>query len=97
MDPTPLTTAQWAQITRLLSYLFLFTGLALTSAMAFLLGHAILPSLTSTHDGAPGIGTLRFVAYPVSLAALLLAAYALGRVLVLSYQLSEQIYPRPWV
>ena len=97
MDPTPLTTVQWAQITRILSYLFLFTGLALTSAMAFLLGHAILPSLTSTREVAPGLGILRFVAYPLSVGALVLAVYALGRVLVLTYQVSEQIYPRSWI
>ena len=43
MEPGTIDAAQWGQISRALIYLFLFTGLGLTSAMAFLFGGAIVP------------------------------------------------------
>ena len=88
---------QWDQISRALIYLFLFTGLGLTSAMGFLFGHAVVPSLIDSQDTARPVGMLRWVAYPVSVIALALAVYALGRALVLATAVAQAIYPRAWI
>ena len=50
MDPVELGPEQWAQDARALHYLIAFTGLALTGALAFLLAHAVLPSLITASD-----------------------------------------------
>ena len=97
MDPQAITSAQWAVISRLLIYLFLFTALGLTSALSFLFGHAIIPSLVESHDASRPLGAMRLVAYPHAAAALLLTLYALGRALALTSDVMQQIYPRLWV
>ena len=97
MDPQLITAEQWDQISHALIYLFLFTGLGLTSAMAFLFGHAMLPSLIDSGDGAPALAFLRWLAYPVSVAGLILAAYALLRAVSVATAVSQQIYPRTWI
>jgi hypothetical protein len=97
MDPQVVTLEQWSQISRLLIFLFLFTGLGLTSALGFLLAHAILPSLVASRDAPPALATLRLLAYPIAAAALLLTAYALVRALGLAGDLMLHIYPRLWI
>jgi hypothetical protein len=97
MDPQVVTAAQWAEISRLLIYLFLFTGLGLTSALGFLLGHAVIPSLTASHDAPPALASLRLLAYPIAAAALLLTLYALVRALGLAGDVVQAIYPRLWI
>ena len=97
MDPQAITSAQWEEISRLLIYLFLFTGLGLTSALGFLFGHAIIPSLVESHDASRALGAARVVAYPVAAAALLLTVYALARALALAADVVQQIYPRLWI
>ena len=97
MDPQVIGRDQWDQISRVLVYLFLFTGLGLTSALGFLLGHAIIPSLVESHDAPPGLSALRWVAYPISMLALVLTLYALARALGLADEVAQRIYPRQWV
>jgi hypothetical protein len=97
MDPQVIGADQWAQISRALIYLFLFTGLGLTSAMGFLLGHAVVPSLIDSRDAPAVVGALRWLAYPVSVAAIALAVYALLRGLLLVTSIAQQIYPRGWI
>jgi hypothetical protein len=97
MDPQVVTAEQWAEISRLLIFLFLFTGLGLTSALGFLFGHAVIPSLIASHDVPPALGSLRLVAYPLAAAALLLTLYALVRAIGLAADLMQRIYPRLWI
>jgi hypothetical protein len=97
MNPQIPTADQWDQISRALIFLFLFTGLGLTSAMGFLFGHAVVPSLVDSRDMVRPLSALRWVAYPVSLAALALAVYALGRGLALATSVAQAIYPRTWI
>jgi len=66
MNPQVIGADQWDQISRALIYLFLFTGLALSSAMGFLLGHAVLPSLIESRDAHAILSPLRWIAYPLS-------------------------------
>jgi hypothetical protein len=97
MDPQPIGTAEWAEITRLLVLLFLFCGLGLTSALGFLFGHAVVPSLVASHDTPAAVGAVRWAAYPLAAVALLLTLYALTRALVLAADLMQRIYPRVWI
>ena len=97
MDPQPLSAALWAQVSRATIYLYLFTGLGLTTALSFLLAHAIIPSLVQRHEAPPGLSSLRWIAYPLSAAALVLTLYALARALVLAFGLTQDFYPRVWI
>jgi hypothetical protein len=97
MDPRLIDAQQWEQISRSLIYLFLFTGLGLTSAMGFLFGHAVLPSLIDSQDAPWSTSVLRWLAYPVSATALVLAALALARAVLLAVAVTQQIYPRAWL
>jgi hypothetical protein len=97
MDPQVVTAEQWAEISRLLIFLFLFTGLGLTSALGFLFGHAVIPSLIASHDAPPALGALRVLAYPIAAAALLLTLYALLRAIGLAVDLMQRTYPRLWI
>ena len=97
MDPQPLSAALWAQVSRATIYLYLFTGLGLASALGFLLGHAIIPSLVQHRDAPRGLASLRWIAYPLSAAALLLTLYALARALALVLSIMQAFYPRPWI
>src|SRR4051812_47192217 len=97
MDPQVIDAGQWAQISRSLVYLFLFAGLGLTSAIGFLFGHAILPSLVDTRDAGATASMLRWLAYPVSAVALVLAGLALVRGVMIAITVTQQIYPRVWI
>ena len=94
MDPVELGPEQWAQVARALHYLFAFTGLALTAALAFLLAHAVLPSLITSRDVPEELGAFRRILYPVAALALLGTLYALGVVLTLAIGVLQQVYPR---
>ena len=94
MDPAVVRPEQWEQITRAMIHLYAFVGLALVAALAFLLAHAVLPSLVASHDAPEELGAYRRVLYPVSAVALLLTLYALGRALVLAVGALQAIYPR---
>jgi hypothetical protein len=97
MDPQTITTEQWEQIARALIYLFLFGGLGLTGALAFLLAHALAPSLIASRDASALLEIVRWLAYPLAGASTLLGAYALIRSLVLAVTVANQIYPRTWI
>jgi hypothetical protein len=94
MNPTNLRPEQWEQIARALIYLYAFVGLALTAAFAFLLAHAVLPSLITSRDVPEELGAYRRVLYPVFAVAVLLTLYALARALVLTVGVLQEFYPR---
>src|SRR5690242_13614538 len=94
MSPATLTAAQWDQLRDVMQSLYAFTGLGLTAALVFLLGHAILPSLVESGDAPAEVGAYRRALDPVFVLSLLLALYALGRVIVLGVSVLQQFYPR---
>jgi hypothetical protein len=97
MDPNVIRPEWWEAIGRALIYLYLFVGLALTGAFAFLLAHATIPSLVTSAE-APGAAlAFRRVLYPVCAAALALAGYALAQALHVAVDVLRQIYPRFWI
>jgi hypothetical protein len=97
MEPRAIGAEVWDQISRALIYLFLFTGLGLTGAISFLFGGAMLPSLIDSRDVPVAFTALRWLTYPVCTIALLLAAYALLRALLIAVAVAQQIYPRAWI
>ena len=97
MEPQAIGTEAWDQISRALIYLFLFTGLGLTGAISFLFGGAMLPSLIDSRDVPMAFSVLRWLTYPVCALALVLAAYALVRALLIAAAVAQQIYPRAWI
>jgi hypothetical protein len=94
MDPRPLGPEHWHQIRDLMVGLFLFVGLALNGAVAFLLAHAVIPSLVPEVDRVGGIRLIRRVLYPVFALSLVLTLYALGRALALAIEVLRYTYPR---
>ena len=94
MEPARLDPALWTQLGRVLDLLYLFAGLAVAGATAFLLGRAIIPSLSATGDAPAAVAALRRVFYPLFGAALALALYALARGLILAVDALRQLYPR---
>ena len=57
----------------------------------------MLPSLAQSGETATSVSLLRWLAYPLSVVALLLAVYALTRALLLASAVTQQIYPRSWI
>jgi hypothetical protein len=94
MDPRILGPEQWGLLSRLLPNLFLFVGLAVNAALAFLLSHAIIPSLMVSGDAPREVGLIRRLLYPIFVASLLLTLLALGRALYLAVVFLQQFYPR---
>lgn len=94
MDPRTLNPAQWDQVARAMTSLYLFVGLALNAAFAFLLGHAIIPSLTTTRTVPGSLLAFRRLLDPVFVLSLVFALVALARALYLAVDLIRAIYPR---
>jgi hypothetical protein len=94
VDPTLLDAGQWQQLARILDDLYLATGLGITAAMAFLLSHAILPSLASTGDVPEGLRGLRWLFYPICVVALGLTCYALARAFSQGVGFLDGFFPR---
>lgn len=97
MDPILVGPAQWDQIARSMNLLYLFTALGLNSAISFLLGHAVLPSLTATMDLPVDLHLLRRALYPVAGISLVLALITFGWALSQAIGVIQQIYPRFWI
>jgi hypothetical protein len=94
MDPALITAGDWLNLTRMLNDLYVAVGLGLVAATAFLLAHAILPSLAATHDMPEGFAGLRWVFYPIFILALGLTCYALASALSIGTAFLDGFYPR---
>lgn len=97
MDPRIIGAEQWLQIQQALAHLVLFAALVVNGVLAFLMGHAVIPSLIVTGDAPQDIGRYRSVLYGVFAVSMLLMVYALVRALILAYQAIDFIYPRFWI
>ncbi|HLG71410.1 MAG TPA: hypothetical protein VK009_13370 [Chloroflexota bacterium] len=94
MDPALISANDWRQLAGMLNDLYVATGLGIASAMAFLLAHAVLPSLTATNDAAAGLRVMRPLFYGIFAIALGLTCYALARVFVEGVSFLDLFYPR---
>ena len=94
MDPRSIGIEQWDQIHRALINWYLFVALAANTAVAFLVAHAVIPSLLLTDDVPREVQTLRWVLYPVSAISIVLMFFVLFRAIALAVIALEEIYPR---
>src|SRR5437868_13922037 len=94
MDPRFLTPAQWNQLSVLLTHLFLFVGLVVNTALAFLLAHGIIPSLVRNTEATSGTLAFRVPLYSVFVVSAFLAAFALWRAISLIILVFSYFYPR---
>jgi hypothetical protein len=84
----------WDELARALTSLVLFVGLAVNAGLAFLCGHAIVPSLVMTEDVPPAAHVFRWVFYPIFAASLVLTLYALAQALSGIVNVLQQFFPR---
>jgi hypothetical protein len=94
MDPRFLPPDQWNQLSLALAHFFLFVGLVINTALAFLLAHAVIPSLVNTSWAAPDTQGFRRFLYPIFVISGVLAAITLGRGLYVLIQVLHYFYPR---
>lgn len=94
MQPSLIQAAGWDQISRLMVYLYLFTGLGLTAVFSFLLARAIVPSLVSSGAAPRLLLALRWPLLALFIAAAALATYACWTALGLAATFIEAYYPK---
>ena len=95
IDPSRLAPAQWAAIANAVTYLVLFAAFVVAAALAFVLGHAILPSYASSAGPLPSPTRIaRPALYAVTAVGLLLAVWSLAQALRLAGSVITQYYPR---
>jgi len=94
MDPRFLVVDQWNQLSVLLMYLFLFVGLVINTALAFLVAHGVIPSLVNNSEATTGLLAFRRVLYPVFALSGLAAALALYRAIYLIVGFVGYFFPR---
>ena len=63
IDPKPLASADWQQVTSTLIYLWAFVFFMGGVASNFLIAHALIPSLITTRHISPRLQVLRPVFY----------------------------------
>lgn len=94
LDPALISAHDWRQLAGVLNDLYVATGLGIASAMAFLLAHAILPSLTASHDAATSFRVMRPLFYTIFAVALGLTCFALARAFAAGVSFLDAFYPR---
>lgn len=94
MQPSLIQAAGWDQISRLMVYLYLFTGLGLTAVFSFLLARAIVPSLVDSGAAPRLLLALRWPLLALFVAAAALATYACWTALGLAATFIEAYYPK---
>jgi hypothetical protein len=85
---------QWSQVSVALTHMFLFVGLAINTALAFLLGHGVIPSLVTNSYSPQSVLMLRRALYPISAISLVLALFALSRAITAMIAFLQQFFPR---
>jgi len=80
MDPAPLGPAQWDEIGRMLSSLWIVVLLVVLSATNILLGHNMLSSLVATEHVPASLQKVRPVLYALGIASFAMALFFLTKV-----------------
>ncbi len=94
MQPGLIQPAGWDQLSRLMVYLYLFTGLGLTSVLSLLMARAIIPSLVASGEIPRFVQPLRWPLFVLFFAAAGLAIYASWNVVELTMAFIKNYYPR---
>ena len=94
MDAILIGPQQWDLVIRALPNLVLFVGMTICTAIPFLLGHAVIPSLETTLGMEGQFRSYRTVLYVVSAVSLFLMVSALYRAIGLMTLMLRDFYPR---
>ena len=89
MDPAALGNAEWGDIGKLLTYLWIVVGLIVIFAFNMLIGHVFIPSLVASHHLPSYVQRTRILFYTAGAVALALAIFFLVQVIGLSDVLSR--------
>tara|TARA_Y100000590_G_C15042141_1_gene759271 strand:- start:24 stop:314 length:291 start_codon:yes stop_codon:yes gene_type:complete len=96
MDPTPITSAQWAQIGLMLTNLWIVVAFVFSASATLLLAHAIIPSLVITAHLPESFSKLRVVFYLLGFVSILAGAFFMWKVIGYSEVIST-FYPDYWI
>jgi len=96
MDPAYLTTDIWHDISTALRFLWLYVFLILGFITNFLIAHAVIPSLASSHQLSPKLVKLRALVYLAAFGALGLAV-SVFVVMLLNIDVLGRVWPRWWI
>ena len=89
MDPAAIGYAEWADIGKLLTYLWIVVGLIVIFASNMIIGHVFIPSLVASHHLPSYVQRTRVLFYTAGAVALSLAIFFLVQVIGLSDVLSR--------
>ena len=84
MDPATLANAEWTDIGKLLTYLWIVVGLIVVFATNMIIGHIFIPSLVASHHIPPYVERTRVLFYAAGAIALALALFLMVQVIGLS-------------
>lgn len=96
MDPAYLTSDIWHDLSTALRFIWLYVFLILGFVTNFLIAHALIPSLASTHHIPQSIVKLRAVVYLLAFGALATAVIVFLLTL-LSLDVAARVLPRWWI
>ncbi|MEA2640014.1 MAG: hypothetical protein QOF51_1408 [Chloroflexota bacterium] len=94
MDPRVLNSELWSALGLAISHLIMVVGFVANGAMAFLLSHAVIPSLQQSGEVPLETSIFRRILYPVAAISALLALYSFGRGIYLAVNVVMVFYPR---
>ena len=97
MEPANLDVNDWQRLHTLLVSLYLLVALVLPGAIAFLVAHAVIPSLILTRQLPAPFGRYRVGLYMVAAEAALVGTVLLVRVVRLGHAILQDLYPRWWI
>jgi hypothetical protein len=96
MDPAYLTTDIWHDLSIALRFIWLYVFLILGFITNFLIAHAVIPSLASTHQIPQSIVKLRALIYLLAFGALATAVIVFI-LMLLSLDVMGRVLPRWWI
>ncbi len=93
MQITPLDTATWNQINSAVGHLAYFSVSLILAAFAFMVGHAIIPSLQYTVSSFQFTDRFRVPLYALAAASLAVALWQLATFVSMAVPLLQKLYP----
>ncbi len=96
VDPLPLTSADWNQVSSTLFFVWTFFLTMIPAAIMFLVAHTVIPSLVITEHVGPLIQRTRPVFYLLAVAGAAAAGWSIVNFIVAS-EVLRTIYPKVWI
>ena len=96
MDPTGLSTSEWSDIGRLLTYLWIVVALVASFSINMLIGHVFIPSLVSSFHLPGFLDKIRPAFYTLAVISLGVAVLVFVQALGL-FGVLERIWDDYWI